>query len=277
MGLLIRYGSESSGLGGTVGHATEAGSARPLTSVRQDGPMTTHVAAAPGDVAEAVLLPGDPLRARWIAETFLDDVQQYSAVRNMLGFTGTWRGQPVSVQGSGMGQPSLAIYVHELLTELGVRTVVRVGYCGALRPEVRVHDLVLAMSAATDSSMNRHRFEGVDFAPTADFALLRRAVTLAEDAGLAHHVGPIASWDSFYNDRPELLTRLADYGVLAVEMETAALYTLAARHGARALTVCTVSDSIVTGEATTADERERGFHAMARLALDLVAVPPSSP
>jgi purine-nucleoside phosphorylase len=239
--------------------------------------MTTHIAAEPGDVADVVLLPGDPLRARWIAETLLQDVRPYSAVRNMLGFTGTYQGRRVSVQGSGMGQPSLAIYVHELVVELGVTTLIRVGSCGALRPEVGMRDLVLAMSAATDSAMNRHRFQGVDFAPTADFGLLRRAVTLAEAAGVRHHVGQIASWDSFYSDRPELLTQLADYGVLAVEMETAALYTLAAQHGVRALTVCTVSDSLVTQEATTALEREQSFDAMARLALDLVAVEPSAP
>jgi purine-nucleoside phosphorylase len=169
-----------------------------------------------------------------------------------------------------MGQPSLAIYVHELLTEYGARTLVRVGSCGALVADVAVRDLVVAMSACTDSSMNRLRFEGVDFAPTADYGLLRRCVDEAERAGVRVHVGPVASWDSFYSDRPELLKRLGEYGVLAIDLETSALYTLAAKHGARALTVCTVSDSLVTGEETTADERERTFSAMAEITLAMV-------
>jgi purine-nucleoside phosphorylase len=233
--------------------------------------VPTHIAADPDAFADTVLLPGDPLRARWVAETFLDDVVQVNGVRNMLGFTGRYRGAPVTVHGSGMGQPSLAIYVHEMLAELGVRTIIRVGSCGALRPDVGMRDLVLAMTASTDSSMNRLRFDGIDYAPCADFTLLRAAAELAADRGLPHHVGPIAAWDSFYSDRPELLMRLADYGVLAVEMETSTLYTLAAKHGARALTVCTVSDSLVTGEHTTATEREQTFSAMAELALDVAA------
>ncbi|MGH8776387.1 MAG: purine-nucleoside phosphorylase [Jiangellaceae bacterium] len=232
--------------------------------------MSTHIAAAPGDVAETVLLPGDPLRAEWIAEAYLDEATCYSRTRNMLGFTGTYRGQQVSVQGTGMGQPSLAIYAHELMTEYGARTLVRVGSCGALVAKVAIRDLVVALSACTDSSMNRLRFEGIDFAPTADFGLVRAFVDQAERAGVPVHVGPVAAMDSFYADRPELVKRLGEYGVLAVEMETAALYTLAAKHGARALTVCTVSDSLVTGEETTADERERTFSAMAELALATV-------
>jgi purine-nucleoside phosphorylase len=232
--------------------------------------VSTHIAAAPGEVAETVLLPGDPLRAEWITKTYLDDVTCYSRVRNMLGFTGTYRGQRVSVQGTGMGQPSLAIYVHELLAEYGARTLVRVGSCGALVDSVAIRDVVIAITACTDSSMNHLRFEGVDYAPAADYQLLRRAVDGAEAAGLPVHVGPILSGDSFYNDRPELTQRLAEYGVLAVEMEASALYTLAAKHGASALAICTVSDSLVTGEHTTADERERTFAAMAELALQTV-------
>ncbi len=231
--------------------------------------MTTHIGAERGEVAERVLLPGDPLRAQWIAETYLQDVRTYSRVRNMLGLTGTYRGVPVSVQGTGMGQPSLAIYVHELLTGFGATTLLRVGSCGALRGEVGLRDVVLAMSACTDSSMNHHRFAGIDFAPTADFALLRRAAALAEASGLPTHVGPIAAWDTFYSDRPDLLRQLADYGVLAVEMETAALYTLAAKHDAAALSICTVSDSLLTKEQTSAEERERTFADMAELALDV--------
>jgi purine-nucleoside phosphorylase len=233
--------------------------------------VSVHIAAVPGDVADTVLLPGDPLRAEWIAQTYLDDATCYSRTRNMLGFTGSYRGRSISVQGTGMGQPSLAIYVHELLTVFGVRTLIRVGSCGSLVAKVSIRDVVIAMSACTDSSMNQLRFEGIDFAPTADFGLLRTCVEAAERAGVAFHVGPIAAWDSFYSDRPELLKRLGEYGVLGVEMESAALYTLAAKHGARALTVCTVSDSLVTGESTTADERERTFSAMVEIALATAA------
>ena len=176
------------------------------------------------------------------------------------GFTGTYKGKRLSVQGTGIGQPSLAIYVHELLTAYGARTLLRVGSCGALAAKVALRDLVIAMSACTDSSMNRLRFEGIDYAPTADFDLLRACVDEAERAGLPYHVGPVAAWDSFYSDRPELLRRLGEYGVLAVEMETAALYTLAAKHGARALTLCTTSDSLVTGEETLS--RRAGAHVL---------------
>ena len=235
--------------------------------------MSLHIGAGPGDIAETVLLPGDPLRAQWIAETYLDDAVCYSRTRNMLGFTGTYKGRRLSVQGTGMGQPSLAIYVHELLTDYGARTLLRVGSCGALVAKIAIRDLVIAMSACTDSSMNRLRFEGVEYAPTADFELLRACVDEAERAGMPYHVGSVATWDSFYSDRPELLRRLVDYGVLAIEMETAALYTLAAKHGARALTLCTASDSLVTGEATSADERERTFSPMVELALATVTAP----
>ena len=239
--------------------------------------MSTHIGARPGDIAEAVLLPGDPLRAEWIANTYLDDVTCYNRVRSMLGFTGTYRGLQVSVQGTGMGQPSLAIYVHELLAEYGARTLVRVGSCGALVPHVNIRDIVIAMTACTDSAMNRLRFEGIDFAPAADYGLLRAAADGASAAELRYHVGSILSGDSFYNDRPELTKRLAEYGVLAIDMEASALYTLAAKHGARALAICTVSDSLVTGEETTPQERERTFAAMVQLALDTVSAPTRPP
>ncbi|WP_166349809.1 purine-nucleoside phosphorylase [Phytoactinopolyspora limicola] len=232
--------------------------------------MSTHIAAEPGQVADTVLLPGDPLRAEWIATTYLDEPICYSTTRNMLGFTGTYGGRRISVQGTGMGQPSLSIYVHELLAEYGVRTLVRVGSCGSLVESVGIRDLVVGISAATDSSANHLRFEGLDFAPHADFTLLRAFVEQAEAAGVRHHVGQIFSTDSFYLDRPELRDRLAGYGVLAVEMEAAALYTLAAKFGARALTVCTVSDSIVTGAELPPEDRERSFSDMATLALDTV-------
>ncbi|WP_193607387.1 purine-nucleoside phosphorylase [Nocardioides lijunqiniae] len=231
--------------------------------------MSTHIGAQPGDIAPLVLMPGDPLRARWIAETFLEDARCYTEVRGMYGYTGTWKGQRVSVQGSGMGQPSLAIYVNELFTEYDVRSVVRVGSCGALTERLAVRDLVIASGACTDSSMNRIAFEGIDYAPVADFGLLRDAAAAAEalDTEAAVHVGLIFSSDSFYAARPELAARMVDYGVLAVEMEAAALYTLAAKHGRRALAICTVSDHIVTGEETTAQEREKTFGDMVEVAL----------
>jgi purine-nucleoside phosphorylase len=215
-------------------------------------------------------MPGDPLRAKWIAETFLDETRCYTEVRGMLGFTGTWHGRPVSVQGSGMGQPSLAIYVHELFTSYDVRTVVRVGSCGALTERLAIRDVVIASGACTDSSMNRITFEGLDYAPVADFELLRGAVEAAErtlSTGTGLHVGLLFSSDSFYASRPELRQRMVDYGVLAIEMEASALYTLAAQHGRAALAICTVSDHIVTGEQTTAVEREQTFGEMIEIAL----------
>lgn len=229
--------------------------------------MSTHIAAAAGDVAPTVLMPGDPLRARWIAETFLDDARCYSEVRGMLGFTGTWRGHPVSVQGSGMGQPSLAIYANELFSEYAVQTVIRVGSCGALTERLAIRDVVIASGACTDSSMNRITFEGLDYAPVADFGLLRAAVAAAEQRGAPATVGLLFSSDSFYASRPELTRRMVEYGVLAVEMEASALYTLAAKHGRRALAICTVSDHVVTGEQTTAAEREQTFGEMVEIAL----------
>jgi purine-nucleoside phosphorylase len=232
--------------------------------------VSTHLEAAPGEIAPTVLMPGDPLRARWIAETFLDDARCYNEVRGMYGYTGTWRGRPVSVQGSGMGQPSLAIYASELFREYDVQSIVRVGSCGALTEKVEVRDLVLASGACTDSSMNRLRFEGLDYAPVADFGLLRAAydasASLAGDAAV--HVGLVLSTDSFYHPRPGLTPRMVEHGVLAVEMEASALYTLAASYDRRALTICTVSDHVVTGEETTAAERERTFGAMVEIALE---------
>ncbi len=232
--------------------------------------MSTHIGAPAGAIAPLVLMPGDPLRARWIAETFLDDAACYSEVRGMYGYTGTWHGQPVSVQGSGMGQPSLAIYANELFKDYDVQSVIRVGSCGALTEKLAVRDLVIASGACTDSSMNRIRFEGLDYAPVADFGLLRAAY----DASVAHageatvHVGLLLSSDSFYSPRPELTSRMADHGVLAVEMEASALYTLAAKYGRRALAICTVSDHIITGEETTSLEREQTFGAMVQIALE---------
>ena len=225
--------------------------------------MSTHIGAGPGEIAPLVLMPGDPLRARWIAETHLEDARCYSEVRGMYGYTGTWRGRPVSVQGSGMGQPSLAIYAHELFTSYDVQAIIRVGSCGALTERLALRDLVIGSGACTDSSMNKITFEGLDYAPVADFALLRDAAAAAPHA----HVGLLMSSDSFYATRPELTARMAEHGALAVEMEASALYTLAARHGRRALAICTVSDHIVTGEETTAQEREQTFGEMVEVAL----------
>jgi purine-nucleoside phosphorylase len=234
--------------------------------------MSIHIGAKPGEIAERVLFPGDPLRAKWIAETFLSDATCYSEVRGMYGFTGTYQGVAVSVQGSGMGLPSASIYAHELFAEYGVRTLVRVGSAGAISEQLRLRDVVAAIGASTDSAMNRQRFDGlVDYAPVADFGLLRRAVDAAAALGITLHVGPVVSCDNFYTDRPDLYEKLARYGVLAVEMEAAALYTLAARFGAKALAITTISDHIVRGEHTTSGERERSFGDMVRIALDAVA------
>jgi purine-nucleoside phosphorylase len=229
--------------------------------------MSTHIAAAPGQVAPHVLMPGDPLRARWIAETFLTDATCYTETRGMYGYTGTWNGHPVSVQGSGMGMPSMSIYLNELFQEYAVQTVVRVGSCGALTTDLALRDLVIASGACTDSAVNRIRFEGLDYAPVADFDLLRRAYDAAQGHPVTTKVGLILSTDSFYSPRPELTTRMAEYGVLAVEMEASALYTLAAKFGRRALTICTVSDHVVTGEETTPTERQETFGPMVEVAL----------
>lgn len=237
--------------------------------------MSTHISAAAGQVAPHVLMPGDPLRAKWIAETFFDDPECYTQVRGMLGFSGSYRGHRVSVQGSGMGLPSLSIYAHELFAEYDVQSLVRVGSCGALRPELGVRDIVLASGACTDSAMNRIRFEGLDYAPVADFGLLRAAYDAAQarELPVKTWVGLLLSSDSFYNPRPELTARMAEYGALAVEMEASALYTLAAKFGRRALAVCTVSDHILTGEETTSLERERTFGDMVEIALEAMLAP----
>jgi len=231
--------------------------------------MSTHIGAEPGEIAERVLMPGDPLRAKWIAETYLEDATCYSTVRNMFGFTGRYQGVDVSVQGSGMGMPSCSIYAHELINEYGAKTLIRVGSCGALSESLKLRDVIAASASSTDSAMNRMRFDGlIDYAPVADFFLLRAAVEAAERRGIEMHVGPILAADAFYTDRPDLYDMLADYGVLAVEMESAALYTIASRFKARALTLLTVSDHIKTGEHTSAQDREQTFAQMVEIALD---------
>ncbi len=230
--------------------------------------MSIHLNAEPGQIAETVLLPGDPLRAKHIAETFFENPVQHNTVRGMLGFTGTYKGHRVSVQGTGMGIASSMIYVNELIQDYGCQNLIRVGTAGSYREEVRVRDIVLAQAACTDSNINRIRFGERTFAPIADFGLLLRAYQIAQQRGFATHVGNIMSSDTFYTDDPQEFKRWADYGVLAVEMEAAGLYTLAAKYGVRALTVLTISDHLVTHEVTTAEERQLSFNSMIEVALD---------
>ncbi|HEV7278019.1 MAG TPA: purine-nucleoside phosphorylase [Devosiaceae bacterium] len=233
--------------------------------------MTPHNEAKPGDYAEAVLLPGDPLRAKWVAENFLEDARQVNGVRNCLGFTGTWQGQPVSVQATGMGQPSLSIYVHELINVYGVKTLLRIGTCGGLNADVKVRDLVIAQAASTDSTIVKDAFGAFNFSPIADFGLLRDAVARAEAAGLRYHVGNMLSSDIFYHLEKGMAGygRLPAHGVLGVEMEAAALFTLAARFGVRAAAICTMTDCLITGEEIDAGERQSSLKDMVTLALDV--------
>jgi purine-nucleoside phosphorylase len=231
--------------------------------------MSIHIGANPGDIAETILLPGDPLRAQHLAETYLENPVQYNNVRGMLGFTGTYKGKRISVQGTGMGVPSISIYVHELINEFGCKNLIRVGTCGALQPQMNLRDVVLAMSASTNSQVNRLRFGGKDFAPTASFRLLKRAYDTAEAQGTPVHVGGIYTSDTFYDDDPEAWKQWAAYGILAVEMETTALYTLAAKFGVDALTILTVSDSLVSKTEDSSDVREKGYTAMMEIALEL--------
>ena len=231
--------------------------------------MSFHLSAKPGEVAETVLLPGDPLRAKFIAETMLENAVCYNQVRNMLGFTGFYKGKRVSIQGTGMGMPSLAIYASELMEFYRARRVIRVGSCGALLPELKLRDLVLAMSASTDSSFNHVRFKGMNYASTASFRLLLQAYQIAQAKGLGVQVGGVLSTDSFYAPEPEQWKHWAQYGILAVEMETAALYTLAAYHKVEALALLTVSDNLATKAEETAEARQLAFTQMFEIALEL--------
>jgi purine-nucleoside phosphorylase len=229
--------------------------------------MTIHIGASPGDIAETVLMPGDPYRARWAAETFLEAPRLVNEVRGMLGYTGTWNGHRVTIHGSGMGMPSLSIYANELIRDYGARTLIRIGSCGAMQPQVAIRDVILAMTASSLSTPSRGTFRELNFAPCADFGLLAAAHAAAAAEGVRTHVGGIYSSDVFYDERPDLSEQLIRHGVLAVEMETAELYTLAARYGRRALAVLTVSDHLQTGEALPAAAREQSFGAMVRIAL----------
>ncbi|MCK4513602.1 MAG: purine-nucleoside phosphorylase [Spirochaetaceae bacterium] len=230
--------------------------------------MSIHIGAKPGEIAEIVLLPGDPLRAEFAAKEFLSDAVCYTRVRGMLGFTGTWKGVRVSIQGTGMGIPSHSIYVSELLREYSARILIRIGSCGSFQESVALREIVIAMTASTDSGANRLRFAGMDYAPAADYGLLSRACDLAAERGHRFHAGGILSADIFYQDDPEAWKHWAEFGVLAVEMETSGLYTLAAQAHAKALAICTVSDSLVTGEALSSEDRETSFREMIELALD---------
>ncbi|EEI25175.1 purine-nucleoside phosphorylase [Lentilactobacillus hilgardii] len=230
--------------------------------------MSTHIGAKAGEIASTILMPGDPLRAKYIAETYLENPVCYSQVRNMLGYTGTYKGKKISVQGSGMGIPSLAIYTTELIKEYGVKTIYRVGSCGGMSPDVKIRDVILGEAGTTDSSIIANTFgAGMYYSPIADFGLLDSAYHTAQEMGINTKVGNIFAADRFYNDELDL-QKLIDYGVLATEMETAGLYLLAAKHHIKALTILTVSDHLLTGEALSAKERETSFDEMAKLSLE---------
>jgi purine-nucleoside phosphorylase len=233
---------------------------------------TPHISAEKGDFAPSILLPGDPLRARHIAEHFLDGAQMVNEVRNMLGYTGSYQGVPVSVMGTGMGIPSAAIYATELITEYGVERLIRVGSCGGVLPSVQIRDVILAIGACTDSGVNRVRYGGDDFAATADFLLLRAAYEAARAQGVEVKVGNVHSADLFYNPDPHAFDRMEAMGVLAVEMEAAGLYGVAAEKGGRALTIATVSDHVRTGESTSSEERQQTFDEMVAIALETVRI-----
>lgn len=228
---------------------------------------TKHMNAAPGDFAETVLMPGDPLRAQYIADTYLDGARRVTDVRNMWGFTGTYRGKPVSVMAHGMGIPSVSIYCTELITEYKVKRVIRVGSCGTSHPEVKLRDIIIAMGASTDSNCNRIRFGGYDYAALASYDLVQKAVNAAAANKVRYHVGNIFSADLFYTPDPGMFETLARYNVYGVEMEAAGIYPIAAEHGAQALAICTVSDDITTGNHLTTDERQTTFDEMILVAL----------
>ena len=230
--------------------------------------MTVHIGAKPGDIAETVLLPGDPFRARWAAQTFLENPVLVNEVRGMLGYTGTWQGHRVTIHGSGMGMPSLSIYANELIRDYGAQTLIRIGSAGALQTHVKVRDIVLAQATTTLGSPSRSIFKELNFAPVADYGLLSAAHRAATTRNLPTHVGGIYSSDTFYDERQDLSDALQRHNCLCVEMEAAELYTLAARYGRRALAVLTISDHILTHEALPADQRERSFGAMVEIALE---------
>lgn len=232
--------------------------------------MSVHIEAKPGEIAKNVLLPGDPMRAKWIAETFFDNPVLYNNVRGMLGYTGTYKGVPVSVQGTGMGVPSTLIYCHELINEYGCNKLIRVGSAGSYQEDVKVRDIVIAMAASSTNGINNTRFVNADFSPTASFNLFQKAILLANEKNIPIKAGNILTTDEFYEDDFDSYKHWADYGVLAVEMETSGLYTIASKYNVDALTILTISDSLVSGEKMSSDDRERSFTTMIELALDIL-------
>ncbi|MGV8814670.1 MAG: purine-nucleoside phosphorylase [Gelidibacter sp.] len=231
--------------------------------------MSVHIEAKKGEIAETILLPGDPLRAKWIANTFFENPKRFNNVRGMLGYTGTYKGKRVSTMGTGMGVPSISIYSHELITEYDVKNLIRVGSAGSYQEEVKLRDIVLAMAASSTSGINELRFGGADFAPTADFGLIQKAVEAAKAKNISLKAGNVLTSDEFYADDFESYKKWSKFGILCVEMETAGLYTVAAKHDVKALSILTISDSLVTGERTTSNERETTFKEMIEIALEL--------
>jgi len=231
---------------------------------------TKHMNAAPGDFADTVLMPGDPLRAQYIAETYFHNPRRVTDVRNMWGFTGDYRGTPISVMAHGMGIPSASIYCTELIVDYGVERVIRVGSCGTSHPDVKLRDLIIAQGASTDSAVNRMRFGGYDYAALATFDLVRKAVAVAEAHDVRYHVGNIFSADLFYTPDPDMFETMAKYGVYGIEMEAAGIYPIAAEYGAEALAICTVSDDIPSGNALSVEDRATTFDDMIKVALDTV-------
>lgn len=231
--------------------------------------MSIHIGAKKGEIADTVLLPGDPLRAKWIAENYLEDVVCYNKVRNMFGYTGSYKGRKISIQGTGMGVPSISIYAHELITGYNVKNLIRVGSAGSYQKQVKIRDIVIAMAASSTSGINQYRFQGAHFAPTASFELFQQAIEKAKEKNISVKAGNVLTSDEFYADEFESYQLWSKFGVLCVEMETSGLYTLAAKHGVNALALLTISDSLVTGEKTTAEERETTFRGMVEIALEL--------
>lgn len=231
--------------------------------------MSVHIDAQVGDIAETILLPGDPLRGKWIAETYFTDLVCFNEVRGMYGYTGYFNNKRISVMGTGMGVPSISIYANELISEFKVKNLIRVGSAGSYQPDVHIRDIVIAMSASSNSGLNRIRFGGADYAPTANYELFSRAIEIAKEKNVPVKAGNIFSSDEFYEDQPEGFKKWSEYGVLCVEMETAGLYTIAAKHKARALTLLTISDSLITKEKLSSKERERSFDKMIEIALEI--------
>lgn len=232
--------------------------------------MSVHIGAKKGEIAETVLLPGDPLRAKFIAENILEDAVCYNNVRGMLGYTGTYKGKRVSVQGTGMGVPSILIYANELINEYGVKNLIRIGTCGTIQEDVHIREVILAMTASTTSAINKATFNGATFTPHANFDLLNKAYNTAQKNGIKVHTGSVLTEDQFYNDDENHWKLWAKYGILGLEMETAGLYTVALKNKVNALSILTVSDNLITHEITSSEEREKTFTNMVKLALETV-------